>query len=181
MKKVFSLVFAVLMLFCAVVSVSADISPTASTPKDHIVIDAIAVPSEAGSTTPDINNPGKVEVESGDVITLTATPTKGYKFSHWEFIFGDFEIIEGSLTTPTIVIKPTGSSDIRAEANFVKEGEIVTDPSSGPVHTLPDEPTSPVTGEKATTGTNNAIYIAMGAIVVMAAAAVVVLKKKANA
>lgn len=181
MKKILALVFALLMMCCAVLSVSAEISPTASSPKDHIIIDAIPVPGEAGNTTPDINNPGKVEVESGEEVTLTATPSKGYKFSHWEFIFGDFEIVKGDLTTPVIVIRPTGSSNVRAEAHFVKKGETVTDPSSKPVPTLPDENTSPVTGEKATNDTNPALFLAMGAMVIMAVTAVVILKKKVNA
>ncbi len=177
MKKALSIIFALVLMCCAVASVSAEISPTASAPQNTIIIDAISVPNEGGSTTPDINNPGKVEISSGEVITLTATPSKGYKFSHWEFIFGEFEIIEGDLTTPTIVIKPTGTSNIRAEAHFVKIDEPVTAPSSKPVTTLPQDSTSPITGAT-NNSTDTAVLFAMGAVVLMAAAAVVVLKKK---
>ncbi len=177
MKKVLSIIFALVLMCCAVASVSAEISPTATLPQNTIIIDAIPVPGEAGSATPDINNPGKVEINSGEVITLTATPSKGYKFSHWEFIYGEFEIIEGDLTTPTIVIKPTGSSNIRAEAHFVKVDESVTTPSSKPVPTLPDDSTSPITGT-ANNGSDTAVLLAMGAVILVAAATVVVLKKK---
>ncbi len=180
MKKVLSIIFALVLMCCAVASVSAEISPTASVPKDTIIIDAIPVPGEAGSTTPDINNPGKIEISSGEVVTLTATPSKGYKFSHWEFIFGEFEIIEGDLTTPTIVIKPTGSSNIRAEAHFVKEGVDPTAPSSKPVTTLPPDSTSPITGT-ANNGSDTAVILAMSAMILVSVATVVVLKKKENA
>ncbi len=181
MKKVLSIIFALVLMCCAVASVSAEISPTASIPQNTIIIDAIPVPGEAGNATPDINNPGRVEINSGEVVTLTATPSKGYKFSHWEFIYGEFEIIEGDLTTPTIVIRPTGSSNIRAEAHFVKIDEPVTAPSSKPVPTLPQDSTSPITGT-VSNGSETAVLFAMGAVVIMAVATVVVLKKKqANA
>lgn len=180
MKRVLTLLFALILMCCAVVSVSADVSPTAPPAKDEIIIDAIPVPGEAGGTTPDINNPGKVEVNSGEVVTLTATAKPGFIFSHWEFKFGEFEIIEGDLTTPVIVIRPTGSSNIRAEAHFVKEGEDITAPSSKPVPTLPQENTSPITGVNGT-DTTVANTVAVVAIAVMAVGAVVILKKKANA
>lgn len=180
MKKVLSIIFALVLMCCAVASVSAEISPTASVPKDIIIVDAIPVPGEAGNATPGINNPGKVEINSGEVVTLTATPSKGYKFSHWEFIFGEFEIIEGDLTTPTIVIRPTGSSNIRAEAHFVKIEEVVTAPSSKPGSTLSPDSTSPITGAANNTS-DTAVILAMGAMILVSVATVVVLKKKANA
>lgn len=178
MKKALSILFAVLLMCCAVVSVSANPSPTAPLPGDKIIIDAIPVPGEAGGTTPDINNPGKVEVGSGELVTLTATPSKGYKFSHWEFIFGEFDIIEGDITTPTIVIRPTGTSNIRAEAHFVKEDVNPTAPSSKPTPTLTTDPTAPVTGADTSVLVNSAVIVTF---TVMAIAAVVILKKKLNA
>lgn len=178
MKKALSILFALLLMCCAVVSVSANPSPTAPDPDNKIIIDAIPVPGEAGNTTPDINNPGKVEINSGEVITLTATPSKGYKFSHWEFIFGEFEIVEGSLTTPTITIKPTGTSNIRAEAHFVKEDVTPTPPATKPVPTLPTDPNSPPTGDNTALIINAAVIASFTA---MAIAAVVIFKKKFNA
>ncbi len=175
MKRVVSILVALLLMCCAVASVSAEISPIGTTAKDQIIIDAIPVPDIAGNATPDINNPGKVEINSGEVITLTATPKDGYKFSHWEFAYGEFDIIEGSTTTPTIVIKPTGNDDVRAYAHFVKEGEDVTVPSSGTVPKPDDGPTSPTTGE------NSIVYVACASAVMVALAVVIVLKKKQTA
>ncbi|MBE6738374.1 MAG: hypothetical protein E7566_06980 [Ruminococcaceae bacterium] len=180
MKKAISLIFALVLMLCAVASVSAEVSPGPTNPEDHIIIDAIAVPGEAGSTTPDINNPGKVEVGSGEVITLTATPSKGYKFSHWEFSYGEFEWVEGDLTTPVIVIRPTGGTKLRAEAHFVKIEEPVTRPSSKPVHTLPPDHTSPITGTGNNTNVVTAAVIGTS-VVLMAVGVAVVLKKKFNA
>lgn len=181
MKRVISLLVALLLMCCAVASVSAEISPTASTAKDQLIVDAIPVPDIAGDATPDINNPGKVEVNSGEVVTLTATPKDGYKFSHWEFAFGDFDIIEGSTTTSTIIIKPTSNTDVRAYAYFIKEGEDPSVPSSGSVPQPGTEVTSPTTGEFFLAN-NSVVYIACASMAVVLLAIVVVLKKeKTNA
>lgn len=178
MKRVVSIIVALLLMICAVASVSAEISPTASTAKDNLIVDAIPVPDIGGDATPDINNPGKVEVNSGEHVTLTATPQNGYKFTHWEFAYGEFEIISGTITSTTIVIKPTGSSDVRAYAYFVKEGEDVTIPSSGTVPVPGDEPTSPVTGEVVSGSNNTAVIIACASVVTVALAVVIFMKKK---
>lgn len=180
MKRVVSILVALLLMCCAIASVSAEISPTASTAKDQIIIDAIPVPDIAGNATPDINNPGKVEINSGEVITLTATPKDGYKFSHWEFAFGEFDIIEGSITSSTIVIKPTGNDDVRAYAHFVKEGEDVTVPSSGTVPKPDKDPTSPTTGETLMAN-NSVVYITCASMAAILCAVVIALKKKQTA
>lgn len=172
MKRVVSIIVALLLMMCAIASVSAEVSPTASAPKDEIIVDAIPVPDIGGNATPDINNPGKVEIESGEEITLTATPKDGYKFSHWEFVFGEFEIISGTITSTTIVIKPTGSSDVRAYAHFVKEDVDVTVPSSGTVPTPDDDDKSPTTGE------NSAVIVACASVITVALAVVIFMKKK---
>ncbi len=175
MKRAISILVALVLMCCAVASVSAEISPTASTAKEQLIVDAIPVPDIAGNATPDINNPGKVEVNSGEVITLTATPKDGYKFSHWEFVFGEFDIISGDMTTPTIVIKPTGTDDVRAYAHFVKEGEDVTPPASGTIPKPDDGDKSPTTGE------NTVVYAVCASVIVMLIAVTVVMKKKQNA
>ena len=181
MKKILTLIFAVALMLCAVVSVSAQVSPNPTEPKKEIIVDAIPVPGpDAGSATPEVTNPGKVEVNSGETVTLTATPTQGHKFSHWEYVVGEYEIVEGSLTSPVLVIRPTGSSNIRFEAHFVKEGTDITDPPSKPVETLPQDPTSPVTGVGTTSEAASTVVIA-ASVMAMVVIAAVVLKKKTEA
>ena len=180
MKKVLSLIFAVALMLCTVVSASAYVSPDPSDPKKEIIVDSIPVPADAGVTTPDINNPARVEVGSGETVTLSATPNAGYKFSHWKVGFGEFDIVEGSFTTSVIVIKPTGTTNVRLEAYFVQEGTDITDPPSSPVETLPQDPTSPVTGVGNSSEAMSTVVTA-SAVMAMAVVAVVILKKKSNA
>ena len=70
----------------------------------------------SGDTTPPTTDPAKVEQGSGGTVTITATPAEGYEFIGWE-IDGDYTLPEGgSLTDPTLVIKP--DSDVHAHAKF---------------------------------------------------------------
>lgn len=175
MKKVVSLLIAVLLLACAVVSVSAEVSPTAPTiVKDKITIDAVVVPDNAGTVTPSIDEPFEFEVNSDGTVKLVASSMEGFKFSHWEFITGDFDIIEGSLTSSVIVIQPKGDANVRAEAHFVKADDTtpVTEPDSKPAVTPDDGDKSPTTGDVTP-------VVVVSAVVLMAALAAVVLKKKA--
>lgn len=174
MKKVVSLLIAVLLMACAVVSVSAEVSPTAPTiVGSTISIDAVAVPENAGTVTPNIDNPVDYVVGSDGTVTLVASSMEGFKFSYWTFITGEFDIIEGSLTSSTIVILPKGDTNIRAYANFAEEGADVTVPDSKPVSKPDDGNKSPTTGEPV------AVYAVAGAVVLMLGFAVVALKKKA--
>lgn len=172
MKKVISCLIAVALMLCAVASVSAEISPDASIVNKYIVVDAIPVGENSGQTVPSVSDPIKVETNSDETVTLTATPKDGYKFSHWEFITGEFEIVEGDLNTPVIVIRPTGEDNIRAYAHFVSEDEEVTTPTSKPVYTPSDDPESPKTGDAVAT------YVAGGSVLAIALVAVFVLKKR---
>lgn len=175
MKKVISLLIAVLLMACAVVSVSAEISPTAPIVDDSIIIDAIPVPDYAGTCTPDVKNPVEYIVGEDGSVTLIASSMEGFKFTHWEFLTGEFDIISGSLTSSTIVILPKGDKDVRAYAYFVEEGETVpsTTPESKPPVTPDDGTQSPTTGEN-----NTALFVG-ASVVLMLGFAVVVLKKKA--
>ncbi|MBQ4104872.1 MAG: LPXTG cell wall anchor domain-containing protein [Clostridia bacterium] len=176
MKRVISCLVALALMICAVASVSAEISPSASVGHKIIRVDAIPVGGDSvGQTVPSVNNPVRVDVGSGDTVKLTATPTDGYKFSHWEFGTGEFEIVEGDLNSPVIVIRPTGDDNIRAYAHFVKEDEDVTAPSSKPVHKPSDDTEAPKTGDPVAT------YAVAGTALIIAAAAVVLLKKRQSA
>ncbi|MBQ8572576.1 MAG: hypothetical protein IJ451_03830 [Ruminococcus sp.] len=172
MKKFVSLLIAVLLLVCGVASVSAEVSPTASVVDTKITIDAVVVPDNAGSATPSIDNPFEYVVGSDGTVTLQASTNDGFKFSHWEFITGEFDIIEGSLTSSTIVILPKGDTNIRAYAHFAEEGADVTEPSS-------QTPQKPDDGDKSpTTGDVTPVVIAASAVMLMLGIAVI-LKKKA--
>jgi len=173
MKKTISLLIAVLLMVCGIVSVSAEVSPTASVVDTTIIIDAVVKPEDAGSVNHDVKNPVEYVVGSDGTVTLIASTNDGFKFSHWEFITGEFDIIEGSLTSSTIVILPKGDSNIRAQATFVEEGADVTEPQSKPQVKPDDDDKSPTTGDV------TPVFFAMGAVMVMLGVAVVALKKKA--
>ncbi len=175
MKKVLSCLLAVALMLCAVVSVSAEISPEASITDKYIIIDTIPVPDKGGVSTPEVDAPGKVQVDSGEEVTLTATPKDGYKFDHWEFATGDFDIVSGKITDSVLVIKPKGDVNIRVYAHFSPIDAPTTEPTTKPVHDPSDDPNSPTTGD-------GLMVCAASATVMLAAfAVVVVLKKKQNA
>ena len=61
--------------------------------------------------------PEKIDQATDGTFTFVATPADGYEFVGWEIDDGDvYEIISGSLTDPTMVLKP--GSDIHAHAVF---------------------------------------------------------------
>lgn len=175
MKKAISLLIAVLLMVCGIVSVSAEISPTASVVDTKIIIDAIPVPGHAGTCTPDIENPYEYIVGSDGTVTLQANANDGFKFTHWEFVTGEFDIVEGSLTTSTIVILPKGDTNIRAYAYFVEADASVpsTEPESKPPVKPDDDNKSPTTGDI------TPVFFVAGAVVLMLGVAIVALKKKA--
>lgn len=172
MKKAISLAIAVLLMVCGIVSVSAEISPTASVVDKTIIIDAIPVPDHAGDATPGVEAPVEYIVGSDGTVTLIASTNDGFKFTHWEFATGEFDIIEGTLTSSTIVILPKGDSNIRAYAYFVPKDADVTEPTTGEPFTPDDDDKSPTTGD-----VTPAFFVA-GAALMMVGVAVIALKKK---
>lgn len=81
-------------------------------------------------------NPTKVKKGSGDTVTLTATE-KDAPFTGWSLAC-EYEIVEGSLTSKTLVIKPL--TDVHATAYF---GQAVPSNTSG----TNSGSTSPQTGD----------------------------------
>ncbi|MBQ6153645.1 MAG: LPXTG cell wall anchor domain-containing protein [Ruminococcus sp.] len=110
----------------------SDITATASfsVDEDYLTITAEAV--GAGTASAD---PGKVLKGSGDTSTLTAVE-QGGTFVKWE-LQCDYEIVEGSLTSKVLVIRPL--TDVHAIAYF-KEAN----PDAGKKD---DSSTSPKTGD----------------------------------
>jgi len=175
MKKVIVLLIAMLLMVCGIASVSAEVSPTASVVDTKITIDAVVVPDNAGTATPSIDEPFEYVVGSDGTVTLIASSNEGFKFVRWEFITGEFDIIEGSLTSSTIVILPKGDSNIRAYAHFAEEDASIpaTEPDSKPA-VKPDPGT-----QSPTTGDVTPVFFVLGAVVLMLGVAVIALKKKA--
>lgn len=181
MKKVLSCLLAVALMLCAVVSVSAEISPEGSISDKYIIIDTIPVPDKGGESTPEVDAPGKVQVDSGEEVTLTANPKDGYKFDHWEFSTGDFDIISGKITDSVLVIKPKGDVNIRVYAHFSPIDTPPTEPTTKPVEKPDPDPSSPITGEGLFAGDGIVVCAASSVVLLAAFAVVVVLKKKENA
>ena len=94
------------------------------------------------------------EVKDGETITLTKTEGSDYEFKGW-VITGDYEIVSGTLTSDTIVIKPLG--DITVEELYDVETES-GDPN--------DSDKAPQTGNGALMVT---VLLTAGAIVAMVA------------
>ncbi len=108
MKRIISLLIALIVLFSISTVAMAVDSPVATT-------------QHACELTNDNANAGSVkkEVTATDTYTLTATAVTGYKFAGWT-ISGNYTIVSGSLTSEVIVVKVTG--DIKANATFSVSG-----------------------------------------------------------
>ncbi len=147
MKKVLSVLMAVLMLSAVfAVAVSAEDNPSPE-PTHYYTVTVIV--NGNGTATAD-----PTSVEEGNTTKLVANPDAGSDFIGWT-IEGDYEIVEGSLTSTVLVIRPKG--DVKATANFK------------PTDTNKDN------GQKSpTTGYNTQAVIAAMAVVLTVSAAVVV-------
>lgn len=158
MRKIISILLVVLMLSALCVSAFADtdpiISPTA--PKEFIVEFDDYGTGKVTVTTDD--------VPEGDTVRYEADPDSPYEFIGFE-IEGDYEIVEGSLTGPYIVIRPL--SDLVVIAKY---------------------DTVPVTTNPADTGNNGPqtgfsplwITVAFAALIACAIAVIFVVKRMAK-
>ena len=107
MKRIIALLMAVMLVASvAVISVAAKDSPT---PVTYYSMTAEAVGAGEASVSP-----AKVEIGSNGTATFTATE-KGGKFQKWE-LHCEYDIVEGSLTSATLVIRP--KSDVHGIAFF---------------------------------------------------------------
>lgn len=153
MKKIVSLMLALLLVACASVVAFAAGSPVQPDTEFDVTV------SNANSSN------GKVEkvVNEDGTITLTVDVTDGATFSKW-IISGDYEIVEGSLTSTTITIK--ASADLKVEAAY--EGETTTTAAAVVDDSTGESPVSPKTGAP----------VASVAVVLFAAAGVAVVSRK---
>lgn len=103
MKRIISLVLAMLVLAVAAIPVFAADSPEE---KQEYTINVVSSDNSRGTVTKTLNADGTV--------TLTASPIT-HEFSEW-VITGEYELASGKLTDKTIVVKLL--SDASAAANF---------------------------------------------------------------
>lgn len=143
MKRLITIALAIVMIFALGVTVFADSSPV---PKEQYSIVVTYSPSDGslGDASADKNT---VIIDPSDdgLVTLTANVKDG-KFSKWD-IKGEYDIVEGNLTTPKLVIRP--HSDIIANAIFEKDGKPAT----------PDTPSSSSGGSGTSPKTGDPLYM----------------------
>lgn len=135
MKKILAVLFAVLLISVSSVAALAAPSPTAP-----VIYNVTVEAQQGGSAHSSVET-----VQQGDQVILTATVDDGYIFTTWN-ISGEYEIIEGSLSSERIVVRP--DSDIHATAGFkAASADVPTSPTEGPAPGPGnDSPTSPQTG-----------------------------------
>lgn len=157
MRKIVSLLLVVLMLSALCVSVFADpvISPTA--PKEWLVEFVDYGQGEPPAISNDV-------IPDGETGRYEADPNSPYEFTGFE-IQGEYELIEGSLTGPYIVVRPL--SDLVIIARY-QDVPVTTTPSDTSPH-------GPQTGFSPLW-----ITIAFVALVVCAVAVIFVVKRIAK-
>ena len=135
MKKILAVLFAVLLISVSSVAALAAPSPTAP-----VIYNVTVEAQQGGSVHSSVET-----VQQGDQVILTATVDDRYIFTTWN-ISGEYEIIEGSLSSERIVVRP--DSDIHATAGFkAASADVPTSPTEGPAPGPGnDSPTSPQTG-----------------------------------
>ncbi len=138
MKKFISVLIAAIMIFSvAGTSVFAEISPEGK--KTYKVTIDYGIDID--------ENIVYDYIQHGDTITLTAKTKDNnnkYIFLRWS-IEGEYEIISGSLTSPTLVIKPLGDIVIKQIVENHKDS--VKDPDKKPQGGKNDSETSPPTND----------------------------------
>lgn len=164
MKKIISVLTA-LILLCSLATffASAEKSPSGK-PTYKVTIDYDIDIKE---------NPVYDYIQEGDTVTLIANTKDDndnkYIFLRWS-IKGEYEIISGSLTSPTLVIKPLG--DVKILQVVEKYEDTDKDPDKKPQGEKNDDETSPPTKD-------NVVYILSG-MLLTSLMATVVLKKLAK-
>lgn len=149
MKKLISILVATILVFSvASTFASAEVSPEGD--KTYKVTIDLGVREE---------EPSFSYVTEGDTITLTAnTKSKDeeFKFVRWTII-GEYEIISGSLTSETLVIRPLGDiSVVQVLEQYYEDDKLPDDekdddkdkkPSKKPQGDKNDSETSPPTND----------------------------------
>ena len=163
MKKLVSVVLALVMIFALTATVAAKDSPIG---KDYYTITVDYIPAD-GSLGTASSDKSKVQIdaagEDGNV-TITAVEKGNGKFVGWT-IDGEYEVISGSLKDTVLVIKPL--SDFHATAKFAAPG---TTPDSSSKPTNPDN-------SKSSPKTSDPLWIVLGMAVLALGAGALAVKK----
>ena len=164
MKRIASVILALVMVFALTATVAAKDSPTG---KDFYSITCGYSPADGslGTASSDKNSVNIGASGEGGQVTLTAVTKGNGVFSKWA-IDGDYEIVSGSLTDAVIVVKP--SSDISAIAEFTKSGAS-PDTSSSKASSGNGSKDSPKTGDP--------LWIVLGLAVLALGAGALAVKK----
>lgn len=166
LKKLVSIVLALVMIFALTATFAAADSPT---PKDlyTIVVDYDPADGSLGTADGDKKTVSVEAVGEDGEVKLTAIQKGNGEFVGWT-IDGKYEVISGTMTDPVIVIKPL--SDIQAHAKFVQPGATPDSPS---------KPANPDEG-KSSPKTGDPLWIVLGlSILALGLGAVAVKKIKA--
>lgn len=160
MKKIMSVVLALVLVSALSVSVFAAGSVVAPVVKDY----------DGGTVTIAQDTTGNAT--AGKEFTFSVETKDGYNFLGWE-IDGNYEIVSGSLESETVTVRfldDISIEDIGAEPIFeaIDDADEPTDDDDEPTTTAEKEETSPKTGDS----------MAMVALAAVALAGVVVSKKK---
>ena len=155
MKKIVSVFLAALILTAVLALPASATDYKSPKDRDYYVVTIVVDGTTGGTVTGD-----PVTVPKGQTSKIVAKPDPGYEFKGWE-IEGDYVIVEGDLTTATIVIRP--GSDITVRAKF-----------SGPAQ-RDSGSTSPTTGVIDNTAF---VSVVVALVISISAAAVVVTGRK---
>ena len=122
MKRILSVILTALILTAvfAVCVTAADYKSPAD--RDYNIITIVVDGDKGGTVTAD-----PVTVPKGETSKIIAKPDDGYEFSGW-VIEGEYEIIEGDLNSPVIVIRPL--TDVKVTAKFTGTAKRDTDTES---------------------------------------------------
>lgn len=148
MKKVVSILLAVVLCFACSISAFAEVSPT---PDKYYTANAITNIVGAGTATA-----APTVVKAGEIIVFTAVAAEGYVFDHWE-LDGKFEIVEGTIYDPVIKVELVPDADNKTHGDLEDLADVMGEahfkPINGEVTTgeqqtaKPDDgPTAPQTG-----------------------------------
>lgn len=141
MKKVVSILLAVVFCFMCGISVFAEVSPT---PDIYYTIatNVAVVGSGVASAAPSVG-------KAGQIVVLTAVAADGYIFDHWE-IDGKFEIVEGTIYDPEIKVEIVPDADNKTHGDLEDIADIV-----GQAHFKPIGGEEETTGEQVTAKPDN--------------------------